>query len=201
MNEAKGNSRSNINVIGVDSIRINGSIISQLPLAESINAANQIPLARDDERQNAIAAIISSYPTQKVSAISARIREAQSNIKRISTMRDTQQTMINDYTITVRMCGVRDKELSMLYPDEGEERSAKIREWNMTLANADTAAYIVYDNMEAFQNQIHQCEAAIEKAEMVIEREREDISGMEKLSGQIVARDIELRRLGVVQEK
>ena len=190
---------SNKGQLGVDSIRLNGTLISELPIAERVNAASQIPLAEDTERQNQIEAVLARYPKQELPALQARIKEARDNIERITKMRSNQDAMIQDYTNKINLCRIRDKEVS-LYPDE-PERSEKIREWNILLANANTAAYMVFENLEPFEQQIEQCKDAILEAERVIEREREDISKMEKLSGQIIARDIELRRLGVHKDR
>lgn len=193
-------SKSNIDIIGVDSIRLNGQVISDLPLAERAHALQQLPLAHDAERQNEIQAVLARYPKQNIEAIQAKINEAQENITRISKMLSDQRDMINNYNHIKNMVKLRDKELSF-YPDDGPERDEKIREWNMQLANANTVAYIVYDDLSKFDEQIKQSEEAIEKAEHVIERERNDIRNMEKLSGQIIARDVELKRLGVVKKK
>jgi hypothetical protein len=195
----KPKSKSNIDIIGVGSIRLNGQLIEDLPIAERAAALPQLPLAHDAERQNNIEAVLARYPKQKIEAISARIKEAQDNIDRISNMRAAQQEMINNYNHIKNMCKLRDKELSF-YPDEGDERNEKIREWNIQLANANTAAYMVYEDASKFDEQIAQCEDAILKAEDVLERERNDIRNMEKLSGQIIARDVELKRLGVVKK-
>ena len=191
---------SSIDVIGVDSIRLNGQVIADLPLAERAHALQQLPLAHDAERQNQIESVLARYPRQELEAIQARVREAQDNITRVTKMLSDQRDMINTYNHIKNMCKLRDKELSF-YPDEGQERSDKIREWNIQLANANTAAYIVYEDGSKFDEQIKQCEEAIEQAEDVIERERNDIRNMEKLSGQIIARDVELKRLGVVKKR
>ena len=197
--QEESRSKKNIDILGIDSIRLNGQVIKDLPIAELASAIPQLPLARDTERQNAIEAILARYPKQTLSSISGRIKEAQKNIERISKLREEQHEMINTYKHIKNMCKVRDKELSF-YPD-GPERAEKIREWNITLANANTAAYIVYENADGFDEQIKQCEDTIKKAEDVLERERADIRNMEKLSGQIIARDVELKRLGVVKQK
>lgn len=191
--------KSNIGQVGPESIRLNGALISELPIAERVNASQQIPLAYDDERKNKIESILNSYPKQDLSYISGVIREAKSNIERITKLRSEQFQMINDYKNIVSMCRIRDKELS-LYPDE-PERSEKIREWNVTLAGANTAAYIVYEDTEPFQKQIEQCEETIQKADDVLEKERDDIASYERLSGQIIARDMELKKLGVIKKK
>jgi chromosome segregation ATPase len=185
---------------GVESIRLNGTIISRLPIAEAVNAAAQIPLAKDAEKQNEIEAVLSRYPKQDSGYIQSRIKESTENIARITKMRSDQQVMINEYSNIVNMCKIRAKELSF-YPDDNEERKAKIREWNMTLANANTAAYMVYEDIEPFELQIEQCKDAIVKADQVLERERDDIRTMEQLIGELKARDSELKRLGVYRGK
>jgi chromosome segregation ATPase len=192
-------SESNKNKTGVESIRLNGTLISRLPIAEAVNAAGQIPLALDAERQNNIEAVLKRYPSQSTAHIQSRIMEATQNITRITQMRKDQQTMIGDYASIVNMCKIREKELSF-YPD-GEERKDKIREWNLTLANANTAAYMVYEDIGPFELQIAQCEDAIVKADQVLERERDDIRSMEQLIGELKARDNELKRLGVHRGK
>jgi hypothetical protein len=184
---------------GVESIRLNGTIISRLPIAEAVNAAAQMPLAYDDERKNDIQAVLKRYPTQETVHIQSRIKEAMDNIQRISKMRTDQQVMINEYSNIVNMCKIREKELSF-YP-EGEERKDKIREWNVTLANANTAAYMVYEDVAPFELQIDQCKDAMVKADEVLERERDDIRNMEQLVGELKARDNELKRLGVYRGK
>ena len=174
--------RSNIDVIGVNSIRLNGQRVEELPLAERASALQQLPLAYDAERQSEIESVLARYPKQDIAAIQARIQEAQDNIHRITKMLGNQRDMINNYNHIKNMCKLRDKELSF-YPEDGPERNEKIREWNIQLANANTSAYMVYDDMIKFDEQIEQCEDSIKKAEDVIERERNDIRMMEKLCG------------------
>lgn len=193
-------SKKNIDILGVDSIRLNGQVVSELPLAERANAIPQLPLAYDAERKSAIESVMARYPRQSIESIQARIKEAQDNIIRVSKMLSDQREVINNYNHIKNMCKLRDKELSF-YPDEGPERNAKIREWNIQLAGANTDAYMVYDDISKFDEQIKQSEDSMVKAEDVIERERNDIRNMEKLSGQIIARDVELKRLGVIKKK
>ena len=198
--------RSNIGIVGTDSIRVNGVLISELPMAERQNAASQIPIARDIERQNKIQAIYASYPKHRVSYVTSKINEARDNIKRISEMRAREERLIEDYERIINMCNVRDKEL-VLHPlnEDGTstpERDECIRRWNQILTGAEksTAAYIVYEDLTKFREQIQQCRESMARADEVIARENDDISMMERLNGQIISRDIELRRLGVYQK-
>lgn len=185
---ARGKVTSNIGKTGVESIRLSGMKIDDLPIGEAARAAMQLPIAEEDVRQRMIANIRKRYPTQDVAYLQARIQEARSNISRF---RDQ----------LVRIGGQREEYRFLLI--NVKEREKQIQEARETLYGEDLAEEIKaltrqYGpwQLEGLKKQIEQFTESIKRFEATIEQEQRSIDEMSELLGQCKARDKELMQLG-----
>ena len=177
---------SNVGISGVDSIRIGEMKISDLPIAESAIAKQQIPLAEDTERQNKIENILRGYPKQSVPYLDSRVLECEVNIARIGEMKNQQSKLISEYTAQITLCKFRDKEIAKIDEDD-PDKDRKVRE-----LFKDFPPYQV----PAMEQQITQSEEAIVRADEVIAKEYDSIAEMRELKGLCEQRDLKLRNLG-----
>jgi len=177
----------NIGETGVDSIRIGGMRISDLPIAENALARPQLPIAEDTERQNKINDILAASPKPRVTYLDSRIIECHANVVRISEMKSQQQAMISEYTSQVGLCKFRDGEIAKIAEDD-PERKQKIKDLNKQFPPY---------NVEAMNQQIVQSLEGIERADEVIASEYKSIAELRELLGSCQARDNQLRSLGV----
>jgi len=177
---------SNIGGSGVESIRIGGMKIADLPIAEHHSAKTQIPLAEDTERQNKINDVIVSSPKQRVDYLESRIIECQQNITRVGEMKLQQQAIISDYNSQISLCKFRDKEIEKIAEDDSE-RDSKIKEL--------FKQFPPY-KVDAMEQQIVQSAEAIERAEDVIAQEYDSIAELREVLALCQQRDTTLRSLG-----
>jgi hypothetical protein len=99
---------------GLQSIRVNGLRINELPIAELHEATQQLRLAEDDFRQARIKSVMATYPPYQVSALKSQIRTSKSSILRAQAVIDKENQTINDYVGHVAVCERRDQELKDL---------------------------------------------------------------------------------------
>lgn len=176
---------SNVDQTGVDSIRLRGMKVDELPIAESAITKQQMPMVYANDRENKIANIIAKYPKQTVDWVKGAIRECQDNIGRIRNLVTEQRKMINDYSGHISLCEHRDREISKLDLDKDAEeiKSLKLR-------------YPPY-NVGAMEQQITQCNEAIERSDRVIDEEHNSVSKLRELIQQCMLRDAELKPFGL----
>lgn len=178
--------RGNIGVEGVESIRIGDMQICDLPIAEGAIAKQQLPLAEDTERQNKINNILGGYPTHKVSYLEARIKEAETNIVRISQMKAEQAAMISEYTSQITLCKFRDEEIARIDEDD-TEKDTKVKEL--------FKRFPPY-KVEAMTTQITQSSETMERGDEIIAQEYKSIADLREIRALCEQRDIKLRHLG-----
>ena len=172
---------SNIGKTGVESIRLGGMTLDDLPMAEAAHAKEQIPIYMENERKQKVKTIRAEYPTQSVDYINACIRESEENVKRVMIMRKKETELITEYTSIIALCKHRDTQISKLID------KAEIKEL--------FDQYPPY-NVDAMQQQIDQSTDSINRADKVIAKEYSDIATFRELVGICQQRDIELRKLG-----
>lgn len=172
---------------GIDSIRINGMTIEELPFAAQAHARAQLPLAQENARKKKIENILAGYPPQRVSYLRSRIRECEESILRMAKMRDQNLAKVEEYRGIIVMCEFRDKEIERI-PLDDPERDKKIRELN--------TRFPPY-NVAAMETQIVQFRESAARAEEVATTERKAIQELTSVLTLCLRRDEDLRRMGV----
>lgn len=179
-------SESNIGITGIDSIRLGGMPIDQLPLAEGARVGQQMPAAQESARQTKIANVKARYPKQTVAYLLGSIKECQVNIERIKKFRDDQRAKIEDYRSQMSMCDYRDQEIAKLDPEDSDDKE-KIRELKFRFPPY---------NVVAMQQQIVQFEEGCQRCDDVIDQDHKSIAELSETLGRARQRDTELRNLG-----
>lgn len=180
-----GQDVSNIGILGVDSIRLGGMPVDNLPIREGALTAAQMPAIREADKKNTVENIIAKYPKQSVAWVRGAIRECEVTIKNVRGLKDDQNKMITDYSGHISLCRFRDSEVERLdaVKDADEIKSLKLR-------------FPPYD-VKAMKTQIRLCKEAIVRSDIVIDKEHNDISRFNALITECLKRDNELRVLGV----
>ena len=78
-----GQKDSNKGTTGLESIRLNGMKIDNLPIAEGAHTKAQWADIQEADKQNTITNIRAKYPTQTVAWVTGAIREAEDTINRV----------------------------------------------------------------------------------------------------------------------
>jgi len=182
-------SSSNIGQTGVESIRLNGCKVEDLPIAEAARVQPQIALAHDTERKNKIAGVLKKYPTQRVDYLEGRIREAKKNQESMANLALAEQQRIMEYQGHIEMCKHRDREVARLEASKELGADAAIKALKIQFP------YVI-DRLEA---QIEISKESIERFNKVVQRESHDIDEMGQVLGLCKQRDLELRNLGARQ--
>ena len=182
-------SSSNIGQVGVESIRLNGMKVEDLPIGEAARVQPQIELARDTERQNKIANVIAKYPTQRVDYLEGRIREAKQNQENMAKLAQTEQQRIQEYQGHIEMCKHRDREVARLEQSKQLGADAEIK------ALQRQFPYVI----ERLEAQIEISKESIDRFNEVVRRESSDIDEMGQVLGLCKQRDLELKNLGAQQ--
>lgn len=176
---------SNIGLIGIESIRIAGMKICDLPIAEQAAAVSQLPLSVDTERQNKINNIIAGYPTQRVQYLVSRINECRVNIERMKQLKARTSKDIDLYNASIHACKFRDDQVLAIDPDSPNKD--KIRK----------ELFLKYPpyNVVKMKEQIENFKVTIERADEVIQNENDSIAEMTGLKAICMKRDEKLRAL------
>ena len=201
MNEEKTGERS----IGVDSIRIKGRRIGELPLGQGNQATEQLPDAIDAERLAAIETVNAEYPKHRIDYLVSRIKECEENKERMQTTIDQLNRMTSEYNGQIKMCEHRDKEVTKL--DEAllakEIADGTLSEEDMEAHTAATRAlfkqYPPY-SVEAMKTQISQNNEGIQRCKVVIKTEDTSILEFTEVVMLCKQRDKELAKLGAVAQ-
>jgi hypothetical protein len=180
-----GHDVSNIGQTGVESIRINGTTIDQLPIREQAVTREQMPAVIENDLQNQINTIKASYPDKRVPYLKGCVVECKENIKRIRSMKADQEKMINDYSVHIGLCDHRDRLLADLHPEKDKDEIQKL--------NLQFPPY----NVKAMKQQIRQCKESIIRADVVIDKEFASISKLNEVIFKCQERDQKLKQLGV----
>jgi chromosome segregation ATPase len=178
---------------GVESIRIKGQRIEDMPLGTGNEAKAGLPAAIETERLNSIALINARFPTQRIDYLNSRINECRENKQRMDRTIEQQNTMISDYNGHISMCKHRDKEIEKLivseFSQEEQDQKRKVL----------FKQYPPY-NVEAMKQQIKQCMEAIIRCNNVKDQEDASIAEFSGVVALCKQRDKELAQYGAVAE-
>jgi len=173
---------SNIGQTGLESIRIGGMKIDNLPIAESAITKQQMPEVDASIKRNKLGNIIAKYPKQTVDWVKGAIKECEDTIKKIRALKEQQQKMIDEYTGHISLCDYRDKEIA--------------KTTDMTKI-ADLKLKFPPYNVESMKQQIVQCKEAIIRSDGVIDSEHKSIAELRDLLTVCKKRDEELKPFGI----
>lgn len=175
----------NIGQSGMESIRIDGRQIGNLPLGQGNEAkeglASFIKTDKETKRNN----IAAKFPKHKIEFLKAQVAECRGNIKRIRKFKAEQKGLIAEYRQHLTDCAFRERELAKLCADNPED-AAKMKELRLQ--------YPPYD-VDALAAQITQFEEAIDRSDEVIEKDYESISEIESLLALVEQREKELKNV------
>lgn len=182
---------------GVDSIRIKGQAIQDLPLGLGNEAKAQLPMAIEDERLQAIETVIAEYPTHRIDYLISRVKECEENKGRMRTTIDQLNTMTSEYKGQISMCEHRDNELAKEIANLDIKLITK--EQFEVKRKALNKQYPPY-NVVAMEQQIVQNDEGIERCHKVIEAEDASIKEFTEVVTLCRQRDKELIKLGAQAE-
>lgn len=188
---------SNIGEVGVESIRIKGKRIEDLPLGQGNQAKEQLPAAIEQERINKIEGINAKYPTLRIDYIDSRINECKQNIERVQGTMAEQATMISEYEGHIAMDKYRNGEIQKW------EDKFLLNEIDAETLKAEKKALFkrfLPFKVPALEQQIVQCNEAIERCNGVIKAEHDSIAEFTEARALCKQRDIELAEYGAVAE-
>jgi len=182
---------------GVESIRIKGRKIEDLPLGQGNEAKAQLPAAIETERLDNIATINAKYPALRIDYIDSRVKECKENITRIQGTMTEQAKMISEYEGHIKMSEYRDKEIAkwQVKLDAGD-----IDEDTFKAEKKALFKRFLPFSIPAMEQQIVQCNEAIERCNAVIKKEHESIAEFTEAKALCKQRDIELEQYGAVAE-
>ena len=215
-------STSNIGIGGIESIRIGGMQIKDLPMVASAHAKMGIPLALDNHRKQKIKNVLKMYPTQTVAYLKGAITESKTNVNDQTVFKGGIAKKIALYEGQKDSTEYGKEQLALLDPDgkiaqrmgrigasrilakqAGEEFDEPFVEPEVIAAYEQIKSirvkYPPYDKA-AMEQQIEQFREAILKADDVIKQEYESIA---EFTGHLTLcqqRDSELKSLGVEVE-
>ncbi len=178
---------SNEGQTGVESIRLGGMTIDQLPIAEAAITKQQWPDIIQASKDNVVENIKAKYPKQSVAWVNGAIKECGDSIKRVRALSVDQQKMIDDYLGHISLCEYRDKEIHRIEQDTGNDVTTEIKELKLRFPPY---------NVAAMRTQIKQCREAIVRADEVIDKEHNSIAELRELLVKCGNRDNELRAVG-----
>lgn len=183
---SKVSHEDNIGQTGIDSIRLGGVRVSELPIAEQAQAKPQIPLFIDTERRNKVAGVLARFPKQRVDYLKSKIQECQTNVTRMGLLANAESQRISEYSGLITLCEFRDKEITRILEDDPEQE-AKIKDLEKR--------FPLYD-VKAMGTQIQQSRESIERANEVVAREYNSMAEVREVLVLCERRDAELRNLG-----
>ncbi len=167
---------------GQPSIRLSGLKVEDLPWWIREGIKRQIALMVAEERKTRILEVLATHPTYRADYLKSKIEECRKNIKVVAAHKVREQGTVEEYSILIAQCAIRDREL------EGVEDPAKIK--------AIKKKYPPY-NVPAMETQITQCREAMKRCDEVIAKDRQSLEEIHAVRGQCQIRDSELRKLGV----
>lgn len=177
--------KSNIGQTGVESIRIGGRTIDELPIAEAAHAKAGLAEFLKTDHDNKIAAVRAKYPDTPMASIDAFLTECKENLKRTRDFIANIEGRKNEYAGLIGLCKHRDKMIAQLDPVANAEEIRGLRK-----------QFPPYD-VAAMRQQIKQFEESIEQGHTVCGKEMESINELNKLRIECEMRDKELAALGV----
>lgn len=170
---------------GLDSLRINGSKLDNLPLGQGEKAKEGLVDFLKTDKETKENNIRAKYPKASEDYIRGALKELNHNIKRVKGLKKDLQEKIAEYTMLITQGKIRDSQIE-LFDKENPEHKEKIKEL--------LKQFPPY-NMQALEEQIKQFEESIERCDSVIEKEYESIAEFTKNLALVQQRDRELKAI------
>ncbi len=170
---------------GLDSVRINGKKIDNLPLGQGevakVGLADFIETDKETKENN----IRAKYPNVTEEYIVGTLRALNANIKRVKSLKKDLKSNIEEYTLLITQSEIREAKMEYLN-SENPDDAKKIKEL--------LKKYPPY-NIPALKLQVSQFEDSIERCNAVIEQEFQSIAEFTKNLALIQQRDREIRAI------
>lgn len=170
---------------GLDSLRINGTKLDNLPLGQGEIAkaglADFIATDRETKENN----IRAKYPNVTEDYIVGTLRELNLNVKRVKSLKKELKNNIDEYSILITQAQIREAQMESLN-SENPEDAKKIKEL--------LKKYPPYD-LDSLRSQVVKFEESIDRCNDVIEQEYESIAEFTKNLALIQQRDREIRAI------
>ena len=173
----------NIGKTGVDSLRVDGMQIGNLPLGQGNEAKEGLADFLETHHETLRNNVAAKFPKHKVEYLKSRIKECEGNIKKIKDFKQDLKAQISEYRSLIKEVGLADQQIKELDPEEHKEQIKKIRR--------KTPPY----NIEALNQQIEQFEESIERCDATIEQDYDSISEIREVLALAEQRDKELRNI------
>jgi hypothetical protein len=187
---------NNFGEVGVDSIRINGQRIADLPLGLGNDAKDQIPIALSNERQQKIADVLARYPRVTREYLQSRMRECQTAIADFKRVKKETQEAIKDFTLLAQnQEGVAFHDIEEELYKIGHRTDLSFEERKRLIAEKRSTVS-VYNPVD-LSKQITNFQENIERLDDAIQAENDSVSELVGLLARIDIRDAELKSLGV----
>lgn len=214
-----GQPTSNRGQSGIESIRIGGMTVQDLPMVMAAHAKQQLPLAIDNERRQKIKEVLAKAPTQKVDYLRAAIMECKHNVDTQTNFKAELAAKIASYEGQRGGVEYGRQQLEKLDPDGeiasffgrigAEQIRAKDEGREPVIPDVSEEQYAAYEqiksiranfppyNEAAMDQQIGQFRDAIQAADKVIGKEYDSIAEFTGVLALAERRDSELKALGV----
>ena len=218
-----GNRKSNAGQVGIDSIRIGGLEISELPMIQAAHAKQQLPLAIDNQKKQKIKEVLKRFPTQKVPYLEGVIKECQNNIRTQTNFKAELAQKIAGYEGQRNFVQYGKEQLLAIDPQGeiasffgrigAEQIKAKKEGREPEVPDVSEEMYAKYEQIKAIRTnyppynqgamdaQIQQFREGINACDTVIQKEYFSIAEFTGVLSLCQQRDSELKALGVVVSK
>lgn len=173
----------NIGKEGLDSLRINGSKLDNLPLGQGEKAKLGLVDFLKTDKETKENNIRAKYPKASVEYIEGVLKELKHNIERVKDMKSGMKNKIAEYRMLITQGQIRDSQIK-LFDKENPEHNQKIKEL--------MKQFPPY-NIQALEDQISQFELSIDRCNDVIESEYASIAEFTKNLALVQQRDLELK--------
>lgn len=173
----------NIGKEGLDSLRINGSKLDNLPLGQGEKAKIGLPDFLKTDKETKENNIRARYPKVSQEYIKGALEECGLNIKRVKKLKIELKAKIAEYRILITQGQIRDSQIEK-FDKENPEHAKQIKEL--------LKQFPPY-NIKALEQQVFQFEESIERCNEVIEQEYGSIAEFTKNQALIEQRDRELK--------
>ena len=170
---------------GLDSIRINGKKIDNLPLGQGELAKSGLADFIETDRETKENNIRAKYPNVTEEYIVATLRGLNANIKKVKSLKKDLKAKVEEYALLITQSEIREAKIEYLN-SENPEDAQKIKDL--------LKKYPPY-NIPALKSQVSQFEDSIERCNTVIEQEFESIAEFTKNLALIQQRDREIRAI------
>jgi len=187
---------SNRGQTGIESIRLGGMSIDELPIREAALTKEQLPAVHETIKRNELGNIIAKYPKQTVDWVNGAIRECHATIKNVRALMERQQTMIDEYTVHITLCDYRDSEIEKIEVKKKEYGWIVDSDYGENVISELRLKFPPYQ-VPAMKNQIVQCKEAIQRSNDVIDKEHASIAELSALLVKCKQRDEELKPFGI----